>query len=126
TEWVIEGGQYATPTGYSYASIEDYAKSYRGMVTFWKFDRAKGRIDPARSFAVELPPYWQDLSDAGKGRSAGWIFINSFNSEMSTGGVEKGQPPFEAGASQRDMDYLHVMNIEKVVGVARAGKTKKV
>ncbi len=126
TEWVIEGGQYATPTGYGYASIEEYAEAYRGMVTFWKFDRAAGRIDPARSFAVELPPYWQDLSDAGKGRSAGWVFINSFNSEMSTGGVEKGQPPFEAGASQRDMDYMHVMNVEKVVGVARAGKTKKV
>ncbi len=126
TEWVIEGGQYATPTGYGYASLDDYAESYRGMVTFWKFDREKGRVDPSRSFALELPPYWQDLTDAGKGVSEGWLFQNSFNTEMSTGGVEKGNPPFEAGASQRDMDYLHVMNIDKIAAVAAAGKTTDV
>jgi nitrous-oxide reductase len=66
TEYVIEGGQYATVLGYGYAPIEEYKKSYRGMVTLWKFDRAKGRIDEANSFALELPPYWQDLSDSGK------------------------------------------------------------
>ena len=126
TEWVIEGGQYAAPLGWEYSSLENYAEDYRGMVTIWKFDRESGRIVPEDSFAIELPPYWQDLCDAGKKVSEGWIFCNSFNTEMATGGIEKGNPPFEAGASQRDMDYLHIINLDKAVEVAAAGQTIEV
>ena len=123
TDWIIEGGQYGSPLGWEYASIEDYEADYRGMVTFWKFDRESGRILEDQSFAIELPPYWQDLCDSGKLDSEGWVFCNSFNTEMATGGVEDGNPPFEAGASQRDMDYLHIFNLDKAVEVAAAGKT---
>ena len=44
TEWIIEGGQYAAPLGWEYSSLENYADDYRGMITFWKFDREAGRI----------------------------------------------------------------------------------
>ena len=126
TEYIIEGGQYATVLGYGYAPPEEYKESYRGMVTMWKFDRAKGRIDESKSFALELPPYWQDLADAGKLASDGWIFINSFNTEMATGGVERGNPPFEAGASKRDMDYLHIINWKKAEAAFVAGKAQSI
>ncbi len=126
TDYVIEGGQYATVLGYGYAPPEEYKKLYRGMVTLWKFDRAKGRIDMANSFALELPPYWQDLADAGKKASDGFFFINSFNAEMATGGIEKGNPPFEAGASKRDMDYLHIIDWKKAEAAFKAGKAKKI
>ncbi len=126
TEWIIEGGQYAAPLGWEYASLEDYEEEYRGMVTFWKFDRESGRVQTDRSFAIELPPYWQDLCDAGKLVSEGWVFCNSFNTEMATGGVEKGEPPFEAGASQRDMDYMHIINLDKAIEVYNAGQTEMV
>lgn len=126
TEYVIEGGQYATVLGYGYAPPEDYQKSYRGMVTMWKFDRVKGRIDEANSFAIELPPYWQDLADAGKLASDGYFFVNSFNSEMAVGGIEKGNPPFEAGASKRDMDYLHIIDWKKAEAAFKAGKVTKI
>ena len=126
TEWIIEGGQYAAPLGAEYSSLENYAEDYRGMVTFWKFDRENGRILPDQSFAMELPPYWQDLCDAGKLVSEGWVFCNSFNTEMATGGVEGGAAPFESGASQRDMDYLHIINLDKAVEVAANGNTMEV
>lgn len=126
TDWIIEGGQYAAPLGAEYSSLDNYAAEYRGMVTFWKFDRASGRILPDQSFAMELPPYWQDLCDAGKKVSEGWVFCNSFNTEMATGGVEEGNPPFESGASQRDMDYLHIINLDKAAAVAQAGNTMDV
>lgn len=126
TEWVIEGGQYGAPLGWEYSAIENYADDYRGMVTFWKFDRDSGRIVEDQSFAIELPPYWQDLCDAGKEVSEGWVFCNSFNTELATGGVEDGNPPFETGASQRDMDYLHIFDLEKAVEVAEAGDTFEV
>ncbi len=83
TEYIVEGGQYAQPLGGEYAGIDDYDDSYRGMITFWKFDREAGRVDESQSFAVELPPYWQDLCDAGKGPSEGWVFCNSINSERA-------------------------------------------
>ncbi|MCC6320552.1 MAG: Sec-dependent nitrous-oxide reductase [Phycisphaerales bacterium] len=126
TDYVIEGGQYATVLGYGYAPLEDYKKSYRGMVTMWKFDRTKGKIDIENSFALELPPYWQDLADAGKAASDGFFFINSFNVEMATGGIEKGNPPFEAGASKRDMDYLHIIDWKKAEAAFKGGKAKKI
>ena len=85
TEYVIEGPQYATPLGWEYAPLSEYKEKYRGVITFWKFDREQGRIDEAQSFQMELPPYWQDLCDAGKAVSEGWIFCNSFNTEMATG-----------------------------------------
>lgn len=126
TDYIIEGGQYATVLGYGYATPEDYKKSYRGMVTMWKFDRAKGRIDESQSFALELPPYFQDLADAGKLVSDGYFFVNSFNSEMATGGIESGKPPFEAGASQRDTDYLHIVDWKKAEKAFKDGKSKKI
>jgi len=126
TEYIIEGGQYAAPLGWEYATLDDYNTDYRGMVTFWKFDRGQGRIDPTNSFAVELPPYWQDLCDAGKLVSDGWVFCNSFNTERATGGIEDGNPPFEAGASQSDTDYMHIFNLKTAEQVFKAGKTEEV
>jgi len=118
TEYVIEPTQYAGLLDGSYAPLSEYQEKYRGAVTFWKFDRDAGRLDGDQSFTIELPPYWQDLSDAGKGPSFGWAFLNSFNTEMATGGIEQGNPPFEVGASQNDMDYMAIINWEAAAQVA--------
>ncbi|MEZ4666316.1 MAG: Sec-dependent nitrous-oxide reductase [Anaerolineae bacterium] len=123
TDYIIEGGQYAMPLGDKYAPLTDYEGSYRGMVTFWKFDREAGRIDKSQSFAIELPPYWQDLCDAGKKVSDGWVFCNSINTEMATGGIESGNPPFEAGVSRNTTDFLHIINLNAAVEVYKAGNT---
>jgi nitrous-oxide reductase len=122
TEYVVEVSQYGLPLGNKYAPIERYKEAYRALITFWKFDRKKGRIIPEQSFGVELPPYWQDLADCGKAASDGWVFVNSFNTEMATGGVEKGNPPFEAGVSQNDMDYLHIINWKQAEKLVQQGK----
>jgi nitrous-oxide reductase len=124
TEYVIEAAQYAAPLDGSYAPLSEYQEKYRGAVTFWKFDREAGRISVDETFVIELPPYWQDLSDAGKGPSFGWAFLNSFCSEMATGGIMQGNPPFEAGCSANDMDYLAIINWQAAAEVAtQPGKT---
>ena len=126
TEYVIEAAQYSVPLWVDYADVDQYEEAYRGLVTFWKFDREAGRIDTDASFSMELPPYWHDLSDAGKGPSFGWAFLNSFNSEMATGGIEDGNPPFEGGASANDMDYMHIIDWQKAAEVAdQPGKTRE-
>ncbi|HKZ70089.1 MAG TPA: Sec-dependent nitrous-oxide reductase, partial [Anaerolineales bacterium] len=126
TEYVIEGPQYAAPIGWEYASLDEYKDKYRGLITFWAFDRVKGRVDESKSFQIELPPYWQDLCDAGKGVSEGWIFCNSINTELATGGVEDGNPPFEAGTTKNDTDYLHIFNWKKAEEVFKAGNTETI
>ncbi|KAB2889902.1 MAG: Sec-dependent nitrous-oxide reductase [Kofleriaceae bacterium] len=122
TEYVIETSQYATPLGGEFADPREYKEKYRGAAVFWKFDREKGRIDKDASWAIELPPYVQDLSDAGKLVSDGYAFFNSINTELSWGGNAEGNPPMESGMSQNDMDYLHVVNWKKAEELVKAGK----
>ncbi|NWF69711.1 MAG: Sec-dependent nitrous-oxide reductase [Chloroflexi bacterium] len=126
SDYVIEGGAYGLPIASEYAPLADYQSSYRGMITFWRFDQAAGRIDYSQSFALELPPYWQDLCDSGKLVSDGWIFCNSFNTEMATGGIQAGNPPFEAGVSRNTTDYLHVINLNGAVSVFESGGAEMV
>ncbi len=127
TDYVIEAAQYAAPlANKKYVPLERFNEEYRGGVTYWKFDRKEGRIDAKKSFSLELPPYSQDLSDAGKGPSDGWSFTNSFCSERYVGGIEKGRPPYEAGCSAKDTDYLHVINWKKAAELVAAGKAKKI
>ncbi|QKK09723.1 MAG: Sec-dependent nitrous-oxide reductase [Planctomycetota bacterium] len=126
TEYVIEGGQYAVPWGSDYAPISEYKEKYKGSVTLWKFDRKRGRIDPDQSFAIELPPYWQDLSDAGKLASDGYFFMNSLNTELATGGIQDKKPPFEAGASRNATDFLHIIDWKKAEQVYKAGKVEQI
>lgn len=121
TEYVIETSQYATPLGWSYAPLSEFKTAYRGIATYWKFDRKAGRIDPAASFSIELPPYFQDLTDAGKLASDGWSFTNSFNSELATPQDYHGGPPMEVGASQNDMDFMHVINWRKAEALVKSG-----
>ena len=122
TEYVIEAAQYPGILGRGFAPLSQFNEKFRGAITYWKFDREAGRIDSDRSFSLELPPYTQDLTDAGKLVSDGWSFTNSFCAERYVGGIESGRPPFEAGCSQADTDFLHVINWKKAEEVYKAGK----
>ncbi|HGG60955.1 MAG TPA: Sec-dependent nitrous-oxide reductase [Gammaproteobacteria bacterium] len=125
TEFVMEASQYPAPYSKDFVPLSEFNTKYRGGLTYWKFDKEKGRIQPENSFTFELPPYSQDLSDAGKGPSYGWGFTNSFCSERYVGGIEKGRPPFEAGCSSKDTDFLHVTNWKKASELVAAGKIGK-
>ena len=126
SKYFMEAAQYPAPLDWKYhelgqANFEEY---WRGGVTYWKFDNDKGKIVEKESFTFELPPYTQDLSDAGKLDSYGWGFTNSFCTEMYYGGIESGRPPYEAGCSSRDVDYLHVTNWLKAEKLLKNGTIK--
>ena len=106
-------------------ALDRFADAFRGYSTFLATDQ-KGRFDLARSFQVELPPYTQDLSDSGKLVSHGWVFLNSYNSEMASGGNLEGKPAIETGASKGDYDFLHMINWKKAEELVAAGKTKTI
>lgn len=126
SRYIMEAAQYPAPFDRKYHELSEanFEKYWRGGVTYWRFDNDTGRIDEKASFTFEFPPYTQDLSDAGKLGSYGWGFTNSFCTEMYYGGIESGRPPFEAGCSSRDVDYLHVTNWKKAEELLKNGTIK--
>jgi nitrous-oxide reductase len=132
TEYILEASQYPAPFTNDYVPLEEFNEKYRGAMTMWKFSREKGKILPDNSFSVELPPYAQDLSDAGKLVSEGWVFTNSFNSERYIGGFGPGNTkfkdrlPHEAGMSSKDTDYLHMINLKTAEKLFKEGKYNKI
>ncbi len=126
TEYVMEASQYAAPYKDEFVPLNDFNDEYRGGLTYWKFNMDSGRLEPENSFTFEMPPYSQDLCDAGKGPSYGWGFTNSFCTERYVGGIEKGRPPYEAGCSSKDTDFMHVTNWKKAEELVKAGKVTKV
>jgi nitrous-oxide reductase len=110
------------PAPAAYAPLEEYKEKFRGVSSWLAVDQQTGKLDVSRSFQIELPPYTQDLADAGKGPSYGWGFINSYNTEMATGGVMEGKPSIESGASAGSTDLLHIINWKKAEEVVKAGK----
>ncbi|MFN8559481.1 MAG: Sec-dependent nitrous-oxide reductase [Dehalococcoidia bacterium] len=107
-------------------ALDNFKELMRGYSTFLAIDQKTGRMELERSFQIELPPYTQDLADSGKLGSEGWVFINSYNSEMAIGGNAEGRQPIEVGASKNDFDMMHVINWKKAEEVVRAGKTRTI
>jgi nitrous-oxide reductase len=110
-------------TDSGYAPLSRYQEDFRGASTWMAINPDTGRFDHDRSFQIELPPYTQDLADAGKLTSFGYGFINSYNTEMAIGtyGKADGQP-LEAGATANDFDFLHIIDWQKAEQVVRDGK----
>jgi len=132
TEYIIEASQYPAPFSNEYVSLDLFNEEYRGAMTMWKFSRERGKILPDASFSVELPPYSQDLSDAGKKVSEGWVFTNSFNTERYIGGFGPGNTkwkdrlPHEAGMSSKDTDYLHMINLKTAEKLFKEGNYTRI
>lgn len=125
TEYYVEGAQFGNPLPFTeYAPLSRYKEDYRGLVTFWPVDKEKGRLVQSRTFTLELPPYYQDLGGMGKGVSHGWVFINTYNSEMATPGALQGKPAMEVQASQKEMDFLHVIHWKKAEELLAQGRLK--
>ena len=138
TEYIVVGSQYPAPwdpdkgyvPGETYVELDpndpDTLKdNFRGIISFLKFDRAKGRIVLEESFQIEVPPYFQDLISVGWGPSDGLCFANSFNTELSIGGVLEGKPALEIGSAEHDFDYLHIILWKKAEEVIRQGKYRE-
>ncbi|HLF41253.1 MAG TPA: Sec-dependent nitrous-oxide reductase [Acidimicrobiia bacterium] len=133
------GGMFATPnTDYVHissktpaplwgpADLSKYQEIYRGVSTFVNVNQETGQGDLQKSFQIELPPYNQDLADAGKKTSDGFAFINTYNTEMAIGGNSEGGESLEIGATKNDFDFLNIIDYRKAEEVVKAGKVEEV
>jgi nitrous-oxide reductase len=98
TEYVFAASRFSIPIPYpTYSKVEDYARTFRGVVAGLKVDPNSGEM--SMGFEILMPPFHWDLADAGKGPSHGWQFFTCYNSEMAYDSLE-------LKASQNEMDFL--------------------
>jgi nitrous-oxide reductase len=112
TEYALVATRFSVPMGQEYAPIEEYATKYKGAVSGIKVDRATGTM--SLGWQIMTPPFNWDLGATGKGPSVDWAFWTSYNSERATGKLE-------TSSTQKDRDYVAVVNWKAAEKAAAAG-----
>jgi nitrous-oxide reductase len=113
TEYALVATRFSVPMGSEYVPLEDYAASYKGAVTGVRIDAATGAM--SIGWQIMTPPFNWDLGATGKGPSNDWAFWTSYNSERATGKLE-------TTSTQKDRDYIAVVNWRAAEAAAVAGR----
>ncbi len=116
TEYVVAGTRFGVPYPQKDVDISSYAENFKGMLTFVKADEP-GNMDIA--FQVLLPAFDYDLAHAGKGKSHGWVFFTTYNTEQK-------HTLLEVTASQNDKDFIAAVNWKKAEEYIQQGKFHEV
>jgi nitrous-oxide reductase len=101
SEYALVATRFSVPVPNRFVPVEDYATDFKGAVTGVRIDPEDGTMSVG--WQILTPPFNWDLGATGKGPSDGWAFWSSYNSERATGKLE-------ITASQRDRDYMAVVN----------------
>ncbi len=117
TEYALVATRFSVPMGTDYAPLEDYATRYKGAVTGIRVDPASGTM--SIGWQVMTPPFNWDLGATGKGPSNDWAFWTSYNTERATGKLE-------SSSTQKDRDYVAVVNWKAAEAAAKAGSTTQI
>lgn len=112
TEYVVAGTRFGVPYPQKDVAINSYAENFKGMLSFIKVDE-EGHMNIA--FQVLLPAFDYDLAHSGKGKSDGWTFFTTYNSEQS-------HTLIEVNASQNDKDFIAAVNWKKAEEYLAEGK----
>jgi nitrous-oxide reductase len=114
TEYALVATRFSVPLGSKFESLDDYATKYHGAVTGIRIDQKTGGMSVG--WQIMTPPFDWDLGATGKGPSDGWAFWTSYNTERATGKLE-------TTSSQKDRDYIAVVNWKAAEAAAAAGQT---
>ena len=118
SEYVLAASRFSVPVPKgTYAPIEQYATTYKGVVAGIAVDPKTGEM--SLGWEILMPPFDYDLGDAGKGPSNGWAFWTCYNSERATGKLE-------VTSTQRDRDYAVAANWKLAEQAIQQGKYKTI
>jgi nitrous-oxide reductase len=117
TEYALVATRFSVPMGTEYAPLEEYATRYKGAVTGIKVDQKSGEMSVG--WQIMTPPFNWDLGATGKGPSVDWAFWTSYNTERATGKLE-------ASSTQRDKDYVAVVNWRAAEKATAEGKATEI
>ncbi len=113
SEYIVAGTRFSVPIPQKDVAIESYNENFKGSLSFISVDPEHGHMDI--DFQVLLPGYDYDLAHAGKGKSHGWMFFTTYNTEES-------HTLKEVNASQNDKDYIAAINWKKAQEYIKQGK----
>jgi nitrous-oxide reductase len=116
TEYIVAGTRFSVPVPQKDHAIKDYASKFKGALSFISVDPETGRMDLA--FQILMPAFDYDLAHAGKGKSHGWMFFSSYN-------TEEAYSLLEVNASQNDKDFIAAVNWKKAEEYLKQGKAHK-
>ncbi len=113
TEYAMMASRFSRPVPQRAVGVDKYATEYKGIIAGVKIDPQSGEM--ALAWQLLMPPFDYDLGDAGKLASDGFMFFTSYNTERATGKLE-------VTASQRDRDYIAVVDWRAVEKAVAEGK----
>jgi nitrous-oxide reductase len=116
SEYVVAGTRFSVPFPQKDMPISDYKKSFKGSLTYISVDQESGDMDLA--FQILVPGYDYDLAHSGKGKSHGWTFFTTYNTEQS-------RTLKEVHASQNDKDFIAAVNWKKAEEYIKQGKFRE-
>lgn len=116
TEYVVCGTRFGVPVPQRDMPINEYKGNFKGYVSFVKVDKESGEMDIA--FQISMPGFNWDLPHPGRGKSHGWMFVSSYN-------TEEAHTLLEVNASQNDKDFIAAINWKKIEEYVAKGAGKK-
>ena len=105
TEYVVAGTRFSVPFPQRDMPIKDYKGNFKGALSFLSVDPQSGEM--AIKFQLMMPGFDYDLSHPGRGKSHGWFFFTTYN-------TEEANSLLEVNASQNDKDFIAAVNWKKI------------
>ncbi|HDZ03485.1 hypothetical protein LCGC14_0417280 [marine sediment metagenome] len=105
SEYVVAGTRFSVPVPQRDMPIKDYKGNFKGALSFISVEPETGRMDI--KFQLIMPGFNYDLSHPGRGKSHGWFFFTTYN-------TEEANTLLEVNASQNDKDFIAAVNWKKI------------
>ena len=105
TEYVIAGTRFSIPIPQKDISIKEYKGNFKGTLSFIKVNQEDGSMD--LKFQLLMPGFDYDKAHPGRGKSHGWFFYTTYN-------TEEAHSLLEVNASQNDKDFIAAINWKKI------------
>jgi len=105
TEYVVAGTRFAVPVPQQDIAIKEYKGKFKGTLSFIKVDPEDGGMDI--KFQLLMPGFDYDKAHPGRGKSDGWFFFTTYN-------TEEANTLLEVNASQNDKDFIAAINWKKI------------
>lgn len=105
SEYVVAGTRFSVPIPQKDMPIKDYKGNFKGSLSFISIDPEHGHMDI--KFQLIMPGFDYDLSHPGRGKSHGWFFFTTYNTEEAS-------TLMEVNASQNDKDFIAAVNWKKI------------
>ena len=116
TEYVVAGTRFGVPVPQRDLSIEDYKGNFKGTLSFIKINQEDGGMN--LKFQLLMPGFDYDKAHPGRGKSHGWFFFTTYN-------TEEANSLLEVNASQNDKDFIAAVNWKKIEEYVNNGGGKK-